>query len=150
MLEGLGASTLKGTFERYAVTRAQITLLYFLLGSMPTSKFTPLILLSASISLCFSLHYIDVPSWPQQNPMYTMRVRISGRHAAFRPALPSVTIRHTNTEPGVCFGWECWGTNTASGPLSWKWFYSFNIISLNNDSVVTWQVAASWIGWKAD
>lgn len=40
------------------------SLLYFLLGSMPTSKFTPLTLLSACISLCFSLYYIDVPSWP--------------------------------------------------------------------------------------
>lgn len=40
------------------------SLLYFLLGSMPTSKFTPLTLLSACISLCFSLYYTDVPSWP--------------------------------------------------------------------------------------
>lgn len=89
------------------------------------------------LSLSPFFPFIRIASKPQ-TLCCTLSARISEPHAAFRPALPSVYIRHKNTEPAMYFGLHC-GSEEHKQPLapSWKWFYSFNIISLNNDSAPT-------------
>lgn len=75
-------SSLRGAFERYAVTRARITLrlLYFLLGSTPTQKSDP----APPIALHLFLGSTPVFSLILRLRVSTAREREeSGSHAAF-------------------------------------------------------------------
>lgn len=104
-------------------------LLHFLLGSVPTPASTP------QRSPFLSSFHPPFPAFPfaslrdHKTPSCTLRMCISKPDAA----------PHTNSEPVLCFGRHCRSRHPPPTTTpSWKWFYSFNIISLNNDSVASW------------
>lgn len=116
------------------------SLLYFLLGIVPTPALTLALSLSLVHSLLPSLSFASLQNHKTLSctlsACCTLRACISEPHAAFRPRI-TFSLHQTHTHWARYVLWTTLRkrrTQTAAGPRSWKWFYSFNIISLNNDN----------------
>lgn len=114
------------------------SLLYFLLGSVPTPALTLALSLPFFISLSFFLPFHSHPFKttthyvvPSDNASPNLTLHLGLQYLQF--------TSDTQAQSLFCALDYTAEANTASGPPSWKWFYSFNIISLNNDSVATWR-----------
>lgn len=115
------------------------------LGLVPTPALTLALSLPFFTSLSFSLHFIRISSRPQSAMLYPQSM-----HTPFRPALPLVNIRHTNTES--CF--VLWTTlRKSSHSLLPPQAENDFTHSISSASIMTvWQhgkAAASWLRWKA-
>lgn len=132
MLKGLRASTLRGAFEIYTVTRAQIALAYC----------------TSSWARCLRQRrpHSALPSFLRFTLLF-LPFRFASLHDH---KTPSCTLRKCISEPNTASHTQTLSLLGASDdaaeadkppphprPQSWKRFYSFNIISLNNDSVAS-------------
>lgn len=132
MLKGLQASTPRGALERFTVTRAQIT------SSQCTSSWALWIHQQSPLPFPFRSRFFQTKPQTLCPPLCTGTFGASRRittHISFglhqiqvykntsRPVLRSTLWKHKNTQ--------------SRWPLSCKWFFSFNIIRLNDDSETT-------------
>lgn len=141
MLKGLQASPPRGMFQSDMSTDHS-SQLYFLVGKGPTQALT----LAISLS-CFH----SLPSFP----FSCISSKQNHKHYAVASVHDSLSLmlhldlhylQFTSDMGLVHKHWACYvvwttmrktRTQTATGPLSWKWFYSFTVISLNNDAKTT-------------
>lgn len=141
MLKGLQASPPRGMFQSDMSTDHS-SQLYLLVGKGPT----PALTLAISLS-CFH----SLPSFP----FSCISSKQNHKHYAVASVHDSLSLMlhldlhylQFTSDMGLvhkhraCY--VVWTTmrkrrtQTATGPLSWKWFYSFTVISLNNDAKMT-------------
>lgn len=109
------------------------SLLYFLLGMVPTPALT--------LALCLSLFHSLLPPLSFSSLMSTKHNVVASVHASLSLMLHlDLNYLHFTSDAQTqsllqTLDYTAAAKNTNSHwPSSWKWFYSFNIISLNNDN----------------